>query len=137
LAVGTILTDVRRSDIDLSAPLTVYEAIPGIIFRATDENTRMGLFFDFASGKCPAVRKEAGALSTVASSPVGTASGREYSFRVIAVGDSITCYVDGNLLISYTVPPADMAVFTGTKVGMRVGAGTGVTRIDSFGVKAI
>lgn len=137
LAVGTVLTDVRRTDIDLSALLTVYEAIPGIIFRATDENTRMGFFFDVAGGNVLLYRKEAGALTTVAQSPVGTAVGREYSFRVIAVGDSITCYVDGNRLISYTVPPADLAIFTGTKVGIRVGAGTGLTRIDSFGVKAI
>lgn len=136
LVTGTILADVRRSDIDISALLTVFEAIPGIIFRATDENTRLGLFFDFAGGNVLLYRKEAGALTTVAQSPVGTASGREYAFRIIAVGDSIACYVDGNLLISYTLPPADLAVFTGTKVGIRVGAGTGVTRIDSFGVKA-
>lgn len=41
------------------------------------------------------------------------------------------------MLIDYTLPAADLAIFTGTKVGTRVGAGTGLTRIDSFGVKAI
>lgn len=49
----------------------MYEAIPCLIFRATDENTRLGLFFDFGGGNVHIYREEAGALTTVATSPVG------------------------------------------------------------------
>lgn len=137
---GTALIEAGVKDMDVSAVIanpTVQTC--GIIVRAIDDGTRMGLFMDVHGSAQLWIK-----YGTVnAYFAVGTAVGLRTSaniFRVRSVGDTVEGYVNGVRLINYTLTAEQSAALntsSNTKAGIRCGVKDSLIGWAEFSVTSI
>lgn len=120
---GTVVVEAGVADLDITAVITPGTGtIPGIIFRAQDDSNRLGFFINPGSSLAQIFRVDLGTNTAVATAAY-TFTRTHYVMRVIARGDTITCFINGGLVLTYTLSGADQTKFgVFTKVGFRSAA---------------
>jgi hypothetical protein len=95
----------------------------GVLARYVDSSNFLMLRINLATGALELYTKVAGTLTLVASQPVALAPGRIVSLRADLRGSAVTGWLDGEKLIDWTIPGAQLAA---GKVGVRSAASTAV-----------
>lgn len=96
--------------------------LPGLVFRALDNNNRLGIFLDTAANSFQLWKADAGSSTTLASSSQTLDPDIAYTVLVVANGTSITGYLDGTAVLTHTLAGGDATKYVSagyTKVGWR------------------
>lgn len=138
-AVGaTAAVDVGTSDQDVTATIIPTTGAPGLVFRcSTTNNDRMSIQIDVTNSLFNLQKTVSGVTTSLVSATQTITAGVEYIVRVVAVGTSVTCYLDGAGVtlapLSYTLTTPEQTQFGAyTRAGLR---NTGAATFDDFVVR--
>lgn len=120
---GTVFIDCGLKDLEVDSMVTLPAAasagLPGVVFRAADDNNRLGLFLNPVSSSIQLYRTMAGATAVVQSASLVLPAGN-YTVQIRAEGSRIYGYVNGVKRIDYTMTAPEISALSGlTKIGFR------------------
>lgn len=133
---GNAVIDTGFSDVEISAVLFYSStAVSGVIAKSTDVNTRIGFYINGPSSRVELYR---GPSILTWGPVVGYVNGTEYHLRLYVKNDVVRCYLDGKLVISYTLAPADAVTYNGyTSHGVRANNISGGPKWRNLGIRAV
>jgi hypothetical protein len=127
----TVVADVGTPDVDVTATITHIGGAPGIVIRSDNANNdRLAVQLDGTNGF--RFQNPAGPIVTI---PMGftTDGTRDYRLRVVALGNMVRAYLDGELLINWQLTDAQQTTYSAfTRVGFRSTTSGG--QFDNFAV---
>lgn len=135
---GSVVVDAGTPDYEVDTPIgwSTQPFALGIVFRTTDDANRMTCLIDPGGSKVTLGKVTAGVTATLQEGAYTFTGGGPHHLKVRAVGDRIWAYVDGVLVIDYTMTAGEVTAFgSATKVGVRQGLVVAGTYFRSFRVR--
>ncbi|RZT87427.1 lysophospholipase L1-like esterase [Pseudonocardia sediminis] len=135
-ASGNVFVETGLADLDATCVIT-YNGTAGLLFRASDDSNRLGVFLDAGGAAIALYKTDGGATSTLTSTPFTFTNGQDYVVRVVARGNLILVYINGVLRLTHTLSAGDQTKYGAlTKCGFRNTATNTTNRWDGFSVAA-
>ncbi len=141
---GVALLDVGVADVSVESVVTLssVRATPGLSFRAVDSSNQLlvSLVRKGSQDRVSLFKVDGGVYGLLSEvSGVGLVLGASYVLRVDVVGSLVRVFVDGGLLLEYSLEGADAVTFgSRTGVGLRTfrsaGGDDGASRWDDVRV---
>jgi hypothetical protein len=137
---ATVVANVGMADMDVTATIVPTTGAPGIAFRSDTTNSdRMSIQIDVTNSLFNLQKTVAGTTTSLGSASQAITPGAAYIVRVTAIGNSVTCYLDGGPSPGVTLAPLTYTLTAPeqTQFGVLTRAGlrnTGQAAFDNFRV---
>ncbi len=132
----TVVVDAGTPDVDVSCEIVHTGGSPGIVFRSDTANTdRLACQLDAINGfRLQKVDTNVGTVLQQLPMAFIADGTRLYRLRVVATGDIVRCFLDGELLVNHQLTAAEQTKYSPqTRVGFRSTSSGG--RFDNFTVR--
>ncbi|WP_182904072.1 glycosyl hydrolase family 98 C-terminal domain-containing protein [Microbispora sp. H10830] len=136
--VSVYNTDVKAQDVVYEAKMTLLKGTTGQLMLRADEKNKTSYMLRLDPNRVGEGERASATTGDVqlildhatqlaVNTSVDLVTGRQYAVRFQAIGDRIQAWIDGNLVIDYTVTAAQRrgAGYTGIRIAQRNGGGMG------------
>jgi hypothetical protein len=123
---SSAVVNTAVADVDVSADIIPGSSANfGLVFRSIDNNNYLLAFFGF--GNIQLFKRDNGSfIGLTGGFPFSITPGSTYQFRIVASGDQLKMFIDGNEVISHTLSSGDQLKYgSATSHGIRIDAGGG------------
>ncbi|MDJ0323155.1 hypothetical protein QMG61_05180 [Cryobacterium sp. PH31-AA6] len=134
-SLALLYLNAGTANIDIEAGIKVKNR-EGLAVRATDYNNSLGARINSASQTLEIFKLAAGVMTVLATVPAVYVIGRRYLLRVVAFGDQVEAYVDGQKLLTCTLSAGDLAAYVATNHGLHSAAGDPLGLFDNVTLRS-